>query len=60
MNKQSFKVLGMNCAACSARLEKVISALPGIESANVNLATEKLTVEYDGSAATDTNIRQAV
>ena len=60
MNKQSFKVLGMNCAACSARLEKVISALPGIESANVNLATEKLTVEYDGSAATETNIRQAV
>lgn len=34
-------VSGMTCAACSTRLEKVLSRLPGVELAAVNLATEK-------------------
>lgn len=35
---------GMTCAACSSRLEKVLSRLPGVERAAVNLATEKASV----------------
>lgn len=35
---------GMTCAACSSRLEKVLSRLPGVERAVVNLATEKASV----------------
>lgn len=35
---------GMTCAACSSRLEKVLSRLPGVERAAVNLATDKASV----------------
>ncbi|MCW8889385.1 MAG: heavy metal translocating P-type ATPase [Sedimenticola sp.] len=35
---------GMTCAACSGRLEKVLSRLPGVERAAVNLATEKASI----------------
>ncbi len=36
---------GMTCAACSARIERVLNALPGVE-ARVNLATERARVRY--------------
>lgn len=38
-------VRGMTCAACSARLEKVLGKVPGVSSAQVNLATERASVE---------------
>lgn len=41
-----FSVNGMTCASCVARVEKVIGALPGVVSANVNLATEKASVTF--------------
>jgi len=37
----------MTCAACAQRIEKTLRKLPGIKQANVNLASEKLFVEYD-------------
>jgi len=37
----------MSCAACSANVEKLCRSLPGVESASVNLTTEKLTIKYD-------------
>ncbi|MTJ84070.1 MAG: copper-translocating P-type ATPase [Telmatospirillum sp.] len=40
-------VTGMTCAACSARVEKVLSRVPGVESAAVNLATERARVGID-------------
>lgn len=39
-----FRIGGMTCAACSARLEKVFSRLPGVSKATVNLATERAVV----------------
>lgn len=36
-----FSIEGMNCAACVARVEKAISGVPGVQSAAVNLATER-------------------
>ncbi|MEG2109583.1 MAG: heavy metal translocating P-type ATPase [Clostridium sp.] len=44
---ESFKINGMTCASCSARIEKVLNKTEGIENAIVNLATEKATVTYD-------------
>ena len=41
---------GMTCAACAARIEKVLNRLPGVE-ANVNFATEKARVRYSASSA---------
>ena len=42
--KIKFDVSGMTCAACSARVEKVTSAVPGVESVEVNLLAGKMTV----------------
>ncbi|WP_082560620.1 heavy metal translocating P-type ATPase [Paenibacillus sp. Root52] len=39
-------ITGMTCAACSARIEKGLSRLPGVSRANVNLALETGHVEY--------------
>ena len=41
-----FDISGMTCAACSSRIEKVLSRTPGITSVNVNLALETAHVEY--------------
>src|SRR5512132_1219060 len=38
---------GMTCASCAARIEQGLGGLPGVASANVNLATERTTVLYD-------------
>ncbi len=44
--KAIFPVGGMTCASCVARVEQALSSVPGVISANVNLASEKATVEY--------------
>lgn len=43
-------VEGMTCAACAARIEKNVSKLPGIESVNVNLASERARVVLNGTS----------
>lgn len=47
MKNQVLGIRGMTCAACAQRIEKTLRKLPGIKQANVNLASEKLFVEYD-------------
>ena len=47
MTNQTYRVTGMHCAACSARVEKVLSRLDGVKSASVNLTTEKASVAFD-------------
>jgi P-type Cu+ transporter len=42
----SFTIEGMSCASCVARVEKAISAVPGVLSASVNLATERVDVRF--------------
>jgi Cu+-exporting ATPase len=44
--KSVFPVRGMTCASCVARVETALAGVPGVISANVNLASEKATVEY--------------
>jgi Cu+-exporting ATPase len=44
--KSSFTVSGMSCASCVSRVEKAIMSLPGVISANVNLANGQTTVLY--------------
>ncbi len=56
----AFAVSGMTCASCSAVIEKVVGRVPGVSSANVNLAMERLDVEFDPGSATMDAIRQAV
>ncbi len=48
---EHYTVTGMTCAACSARVEKAVSGLPGVESCSVSLLTNGMTVEGDVSPA---------
>ena len=52
-----YDISGMSCAACSARVEKAVSALPGIESCSVNLLTNSMAVE---GSVSDNDIIAAV
>ncbi|MED4204377.1 heavy metal translocating P-type ATPase [Neobacillus mesonae] len=58
--KAEFDITGMTCAACSARIEKGLNKLDGIVKANVNLALEKATVEFNGSALSVNDIIKKV
>ncbi len=60
MENQILSIRGMTCAACAGRIEKTVRKLAGISQANVNLASEKLFVEYDGAALDLDVIKQAV
>lgn len=42
---KQFRITGMSCAACSARVEKAVSALPGAKNCSVNLLTNSMSVE---------------
>ncbi len=45
---ERYNITGMSCAACSARVEKAVSAVKGVETCSVNLLTNSMTV--DGTA----------
>jgi Cu+-exporting ATPase len=60
MESQTLSIGGMTCAACSARVERAIRKLDGIERAAVNLATEKATVVYNPQAVRLSAIKDAV
>ena len=51
---------GMHCAGCVARIEKVLQDLPGVQEAQVNLATETATLRYAPAAVTLEQVVQAV
>ena len=50
--KKNYKVTGMSCAACSARVQKAVSNVNGVAECNVNLLTGDMTVDgqFDGSS----------
>lgn len=58
--KAEFDITGMTCAACSARIEKGLNKMAGVTTANVNLALEKATVEYNPSALSTGDIVKKV
>jgi Cu+-exporting ATPase len=57
---QRFAIKGMTCAACSARVERVVSWLDGVHSAQVNLATESMQVSWDPDKVSPEEIKAAV
>ena len=54
---KKYSVTGMTCAACSARVEKAVSDVPGVDEVQVNLLTNSMMVN---GAATDDMIIDAV
>ncbi len=47
--KKEYDISGMTCAACAARIERVVQKIDGVQEANVNLAAERLTVEGESN-----------
>ncbi len=60
MKKSHFTVMGMSCAACSASVDKAVRSLDGVESVNVNLASGKLTVQYNEEILCERDIEFAI
>ena len=60
MKESRYTVTGMTCSACSAHVQRAASKVPGVTSAEVNLANETLTVQYDESKADFGAVLQAV
>jgi len=58
--KETIKIQGMSCAACAARIEKRLKKLEGVNTAFVNLAAEKATIEYDSSRVKPSDIVNAI
>lgn len=52
------KIKNLGCANCAAKMERKISALPGVSAARVNFMTQKLTMEAEDSKM-DALVRQA-
>ena len=48
---KQYTVTGMSCAACSARVEKAVSGVPGVTSCSVSLLTNSMGVEGTASPA---------
>ncbi len=60
MRQEELTVTGMTCASCSARVERVVGRLEGVSLASVNLATEKLRLEFDEATTSIERVRGAV
>lgn len=60
MEKQIYPIIGMHCASCKMLIEKMVGKIEGVESVNVNYASEKMTVEFDTSKTGLEEIKQAV
>ncbi len=56
----TLKIEGMTCASCVKAVERSVGKIPGIESASVNLATEKLSAAYDPDKVSISDIKKAV
>lgn len=60
MKREIMSVTGMTCASCAKAVERSVSKVEGVHSANVNFATEKLSVEFDESKADIQKVKEAV
>ncbi len=55
-----FDITGMTCSACSARVDKAVRSLDGVNEVNVNLLMNNMSVDYDDDAVTEGEIIGAV
>lgn len=60
MENKSFAIEGMTCASCAQTVEKAAKKVHGVTKASVNLATEKLSIEYNEPTFSVENLQKAV
>lgn len=58
--KETFLIDGMTCASCALTIEKAVNKLDHVDSAVVNLATEKMTVTFDDTTLSPNVIEECV
>ncbi|MFQ5975337.1 MAG: heavy metal translocating P-type ATPase [Candidatus Hydrothermarchaeales archaeon] len=58
--KITMPITGMTCASCTATVAKALNKVEGVEKANVNLATNKATVDYDPNKVSKKDLEEAV
>ena len=59
MKHEKFTITGMSCSACSARVEKAVNKLDGIDKASVNLLTNSMQASYDENVVSEQDIIQS-
>jgi copper chaperone CopZ len=60
VSELTFGVTGMTCASCAVLIEKALAREPGVVSASVNLALERVTVEYDPALTDAVTVERAI
>ncbi|PIR75736.1 MAG: hypothetical protein COU34_01205, partial [Candidatus Magasanikbacteria bacterium CG10_big_fil_rev_8_21_14_0_10_43_9] len=60
MKKEQYPIVGMHCASCKQLIEKMVGKLSGVDTVNVNYASEVMTVSYDENKVTLDDIAKAV
>lgn len=60
VQKESFPVVGMSCAACAVSVESMVAAVKGVSVASVNYANQQLLVEYDTELTSPVKFKEAV
>jgi Cu+-exporting ATPase len=57
---KTLKIEGMTCTSCAKAVERAVRKLQGVEDANVNFATEKLSIRYEPSLLRISDIKKTV
>ncbi|OGI12673.1 copper-translocating P-type ATPase [Candidatus Micrarchaeota archaeon RBG_16_36_9] len=60
MKKTTISITGMHCASCAQKIELNLKNLRGVKSANVNIATERATVEFNEKTVSEDKIINAI
>lgn len=55
--KKTFKLVGLDCANCAAKIENLVQKISGVTSANVNFMTTKMVIEADDAQMPDVIIK---
>jgi P-type Cu+ transporter len=60
IQRADLSVVGMHCAACAVRIERVLKQSPGVTGASVNFATGRATVDYHAEATDAPSLRKLI
>lgn len=59
-SKTTIQIEGMNCASCVATIERALKKKKGVNSAFVNLATKKSTIEFDSTKISEEELKKTI
>lgn len=60
MTTKTLKVTGMHCPKCTARVEKAVGALAGVEAVRASFEDDRVDVTFDGADETLAAVKSAI